>query len=254
MQIVRGAVAADPHRERFSGVLVNDVRQLQPASVGGLVELEVNRPHVIRSQRSEPFGAVGPDPPSFAAAVAAAVCRPSSRHNRWIRLRFTLPTLPAHRPGSPSCTPTWMRSGDLPEPAPQLRVIIGSRRHAVCVASNDADPPPDTHAVRKPRTGPAGDTPPAGDDPGSEVSLRQLLEHRLVQLRLGQELLQPGVLAPRAPSTASLRRPSCRRTGPATDSSSTPTSRDARSTSVRSLPSLSSRSPSRNFRTICSGV
>src|SRR5919106_5088723 len=35
---------------------------------------------------------------------------------------------------------------------------------------------------------------PAGVAPGSEISLRQLLEHRLVQLGLGEELLQPGIL------------------------------------------------------------
>src|ERR687884_297885 len=45
-----------------------------------------------------------------------------------------------------------------------------------------------------PRTAAAAHPPHAGGGPGSEVSLGQLLEHRLVQLRLREQLLQPGVL------------------------------------------------------------
>src|SRR5207244_5534311 len=57
------------------------------------------------------------------------------------------------------------------------------------------DPRPDTRTVRRPRNAPASGTPPAGDAPGLEVSLSQLLEHRLFELGFGQQLLQPGVLA-----------------------------------------------------------
>ena len=49
--------------------------------------------------------------------------------------------------------------------------------------------------VRRPRTGAAASRPLHACGSGSEVSLRQLLEHRLVQLGLRQQLLQPGVLA-----------------------------------------------------------
>ena len=38
----------DVHGESFSGVLVNDVQQFEPPlPVGGLVELEVDRPHMV---------------------------------------------------------------------------------------------------------------------------------------------------------------------------------------------------------------
>src|SRR5579862_5741240 len=47
----------------------------------------------------------------------------------------------------------------------------------------------------RPRSVPAGDRPPAGVAPGSEVSLRQLLEHVDVERLVSDELLQPRVLA-----------------------------------------------------------
>ena len=42
--LVGGAGRPDPHRQRLAGVLVDDVQRLQPAPVGGLVELEVDAP------------------------------------------------------------------------------------------------------------------------------------------------------------------------------------------------------------------
>ncbi len=51
----------------FSGVLVDDVEHLQPALVGGLVELEVQRPHMIRILGAQPdtVRAAGPAPLPF---------------------------------------------------------------------------------------------------------------------------------------------------------------------------------------------
>jgi hypothetical protein len=46
-EVLGGAVPTDAHREGFPGVLVDDVRELQASLVGGLVELEVDRPHMI---------------------------------------------------------------------------------------------------------------------------------------------------------------------------------------------------------------
>jgi hypothetical protein len=45
-----------------------------------------------------------------------------------------------------------------------------------------------------PGNAPAGQQRPAGDAPGSEVSLGEILEHRLLQLGFCQKLFQPGVL------------------------------------------------------------
>ncbi len=45
-----------------------------------------------------------------------------------------------------------------------------------------------------PGNAPAGQQRPAVDAPGSEVSLGEILEHRLLQLGFCQKLFQPGVL------------------------------------------------------------
>src|SRR3546814_5183955 len=50
-------------------------------------------------------------------------------------------------------------------------------------------------AVRRPRTGRTASRQLHACGSGSEVSLCQLLEHRLVELSFSEELLQPGVLA-----------------------------------------------------------
>src|SRR3954447_1807497 len=48
--------AGDVDRERFAGELVNDVEQLDHAAVGGLIELEVQRPDMIGPLRPQPVG------------------------------------------------------------------------------------------------------------------------------------------------------------------------------------------------------
>src|SRR3954447_10177051 len=48
--------AGDVDRERLAGELVNDVEQLDHAAVGGLIELEVQRPDLIGPLRPQPVG------------------------------------------------------------------------------------------------------------------------------------------------------------------------------------------------------
>ena len=64
--LIGGAGPPDPHRQRFAGVLVHDVQRLEPAAVGGLVELEVQRPYLVGPLGPQPFAAVRVDPPAFA--------------------------------------------------------------------------------------------------------------------------------------------------------------------------------------------
>ena len=67
--VVGGAGSAHPHGQGFTGVLVDDVQQLQPAEIRGLVELEVQGPHVIGAGGPEQLAAaLGP------AALAFARC------------------------------------------------------------------------------------------------------------------------------------------------------------------------------------
>jgi hypothetical protein len=46
-------------------VCIDDIRKLQPALVGGLVELEIDRPYVVRAQGSHPSGRVETHTPSL---------------------------------------------------------------------------------------------------------------------------------------------------------------------------------------------
>ena len=63
--------SGDVHRERFAGELVDDVEQLQHAAVGGLIELEVQRPHVTGPLGAQPIGGHG----RLAEAAAFAAAR-----------------------------------------------------------------------------------------------------------------------------------------------------------------------------------
>ena len=49
-------------------------------------------------------------------------------------------------------------------------------------------------AFQKPGNAPAGPRRPCADVPGSEVALSKVLDHRLLQFRFRQHLLEPGVL------------------------------------------------------------
>ena len=75
--------------EGLLGELVGDVEQLEGLEVGGLVELEVDGPDVTRV-RGPQLGAVG-DRRTHSGALRGLLedAKPSSRHNRWIRLWFT---------------------------------------------------------------------------------------------------------------------------------------------------------------------
>ena len=70
--LVGVAAAAHAHGQGFTGVLVDDVQQLQPQVISGLVELEVERPDVVGPVGSEQLcAALGP------AALALAGSGPS---------------------------------------------------------------------------------------------------------------------------------------------------------------------------------
>jgi len=68
---VRVDATFDEPAELFPGVLDDDVEQLQHLAVGGPVELEVERPDVIRSLGSEPVRRArrGPETPTLSLPV-----------------------------------------------------------------------------------------------------------------------------------------------------------------------------------------
>jgi hypothetical protein len=71
-QVISGAGAGHAHREGLAGVLIDDVGQLQPASISGLVELEVDRPDLVGALGPPPLRLLGSDPAAFAAPDRAA--------------------------------------------------------------------------------------------------------------------------------------------------------------------------------------
>ena len=77
--------------QRLAGELVDDVQQLQDPPVGGLVELEVKRPHVIGALCSQALGRHG----RVAQALALA---PAHRHAQALLAPQALHALAVDRP------------------------------------------------------------------------------------------------------------------------------------------------------------
>ena len=69
MRLVGGDGAVDLHGQGLPGELVDDVGDLQAPVVGGLVELEVDGPDVVRVLGPVTLGRVGPDPTALAAGL-----------------------------------------------------------------------------------------------------------------------------------------------------------------------------------------
>ena len=186
--------AVDHDGGALPGELVDDVEQLQGAAIHGGVELEVERPQGVRSD-----GAHGPDrrPDAPQGLLSLAI-----GHLQSLLTPQALDALVVDAPalgsglggGSAPAPPGSARPRRrVTTPAGPSRPRMGNRwieSIGGAVLADDptrsslGDPEPLAQHLRLPR----------GDGSGSEVSLSQLLEHRLVELRLGQELLEPDVL------------------------------------------------------------
>ena len=175
--------ACDVHGQGFSGVFIDNVQQFQPALVGGLIKLEVQRPHLIRC--------FGPQQDTVIAAGAAYLVLGWWRPSQAFFTPQTPQPLVVHRP---SLTTDHIMGLAPPQPGmvpceyaePTTQFLIGGRAPVglAAAALSGVDQPPDMPDAAKPRT--VLEVPPhsGGDDPGSPFSLSQLLEHRLIQLRL----------------------------------------------------------------------
>ena len=98
------AAAAHPRGQGFTGVLVDDVQQLQPPVIGGLIELEVQGPDVVGVLGTEQIAvAFGP------AALTLAGSRPAQA----LRAPQALRTLAVDGPALPEQDGV----GGLPAPA-----------------------------------------------------------------------------------------------------------------------------------------
>ena len=112
--------------ERLAGVLVDDVEQLQRAAVDGGVELEVQRPDVIRALGPQPLGRDG----RVAEPVPLAL---PLRHPQALLAPEPLDLLAVHRPalladsapGEP-VAPARVLGRELPQPLPQRVVAVAA--------------------------------------------------------------------------------------------------------------------------------
>jgi hypothetical protein len=231
--------------------LINDVAQLDPAPVGGLIELEVDRPYLIRSARPQAlFGSSG-QPTTLACLDGPTQATPRARYGVSACGSVSIP--PAAGSDERSSTPNVDAHPRSPEADAPAAHPPGVAPAQACAASSDAAPRHGTHGAVKPRNASAADRRRGVCVPGSKVSLRQLLEHVDVQRLLSHELLNrwfsTSRLFNRLASSAFIP-PYCARHRLNVDSVIS----RCRTTSTKSCPSLSSLSPSRIFLTACSGV
>ena len=104
-------VGSDPSpaldRERLTGVLVDDVQELQDPPVGGLVELEVERPDLVGALCSKPIGRDGRVSEALTLSPALgdpeALLAPDPLHS----LAVELPPLLEQAGMSSSIAPAW---------------------------------------------------------------------------------------------------------------------------------------------------
>ncbi len=92
---VRVDGVVDEVGEGLAGELVDDVQDLDGPPGSGDIELVVERPHVVRALGSEPLAELVEVPSRWRLRRLGGTRRPSSRHRRWIFLRFT--TWPSRR-------------------------------------------------------------------------------------------------------------------------------------------------------------
>ncbi len=114
--------SAHPHGQSLPGVLVDDVQQLQPPAIGGLVELEVQGPHLVRALRPQQLAATG-----WAGPLAPARGRPAQALLPPQALRALAvdgPALPAKDGVGGLPAPAGVRPGDGSQ-SPSELVLLG---------------------------------------------------------------------------------------------------------------------------------
>ena len=116
--------------ELFPGVLDDDVEQLQHLAVGGLVELEVERPDVIRSLRWEPVRRArrGPETPTLSLPVRyfQALLAPQTLD----LLAVSVPGLRLSAPPTPSIAAAFVLAAELAQPGSEGVVALAAHDRA----------------------------------------------------------------------------------------------------------------------------
>ena len=120
--------AVHAHRQRLAGELVDDVQQLEDPPVGGLVKLEVQRPHVIWCLSSQPLGRGRrvAEPLALAAALGypQALLAPQPLRALAVELEALLEQQLVRAP----IPPPRPLAGDLAQRAAKPGVVAGDQR------------------------------------------------------------------------------------------------------------------------------
>ncbi len=117
--------AGPAHRQGLPGVLVDDVEQLQPPVISGLVELEVEGPDVVRAIGPEQLCAtLGPAALALAGSGPLEALRPPQA---LCALAIDAPALPAQDRMGGLPAPARVLSGDHPQAPAQLLFLVGDR-------------------------------------------------------------------------------------------------------------------------------
>lgn len=193
-QVLADDTALDHPTEAFAGVFVDDGDDLDRAPVSGGIELEVHRPH--------PGGRIG-DYGQWRGRAAVAFAPSALRHAKPFLAPKALDVLVIHCPAFGAgvvvrgSEPTsWVVVGVLAKPGSQRRIRIFRGGSGRLVALGGAVLPGD--ATGEPFAGPqhaltvTNGCPPAFR--ALKVSLRDLLERGLLQLGIGQQPFEGGVL------------------------------------------------------------
>jgi hypothetical protein len=106
-------------RQRLAGVLVDDVQQLEHAAVAGRVELEVERPDVVRALRPEPRCRHGRVAKPLALALPGGHAQALFAPDALDLLTVHRPALLAQRAPRKPVAPARMLPGQAPQPLAQ---------------------------------------------------------------------------------------------------------------------------------------
>ena len=161
--LIGADAAVDVHREGFPGELVNDVEQLEHAPVGGLVELEVKRPHLTGPLRLKPAfrrgRGAGPGTLPRAARDAQALLAPQPLHPLAVHAPALLEQMIVRAPVAPTRP---LRGERAKQPAQRLIVARADRLTALGGTVLTDDPAGPALADRQAVAGHRDRRPPAG--------------------------------------------------------------------------------------------
>jgi hypothetical protein len=107
-------------------VFVDKVAQLQPPAVGGLVELEVDRPYLVRPVGPQPLGDLRRDPAALPGSdrPAQAFLAPQPPDPLVVDVRLWAVGFAAQQPVRHPPAPPRMLAGDVAEPCTQPLLLV----------------------------------------------------------------------------------------------------------------------------------